>query len=113
MGQYVNKAIQYHSHYNPCSSSVLMAFKDVIGVSEREANRIGSPMGSGMMGTCGAVLAAQYVLKELGREADAQRLSDAFKEKNGSVMCREIRSKRLQSCRGCVIDAATLLEEML
>lgn len=113
MGQYVNQAIQYHSQYNYCSSSVLMAFKDVIHVSEREADRIGSPMGSGMMGTCGAILAAQYVLKELGREEDAKRLLEEFRAKNGAVSCREIRGRHLVSCRNCVIDAAKLLEDML
>lgn len=113
MGKYVDQAVNYHKNWDSCSSSVMKAYKDVLGVSERDAQRVAGPMAGGNMGTCGAVLAAKYVLQQLGRHADAEKLEKDFIAKNGASSCREIRGKRLRSCRGCVIDAATLLEGML
>ena len=113
MSQYLDQAVKYHSSWHSCSASVLMAYRDVLGLSEREAERIASPMAGGNMGTCGAVLAAEYVLEQSGRKEDARALREAFEAKNGASLCREIRGKRLRSCRGCVIDASTLLDDIL
>ena len=44
-------------------------------------------------------------------------LTEKFKEKNGTVVCKELKGvetkKVIRSCDGCVQDAAELLEEYL
>lgn len=43
---------------------------------------------------------------------------DRFEEKNGTSICRDLRGKdgvtgRIRSCRGCVMDCAQIVEEVL
>lgn len=67
----------------------------------------------GRAGKCGAVLSAEYMLKQVyGREADIKiaEFEKTFAARGkGSVMCREL----MGSCRACVTDAALILENML
>ena len=46
-----------------------------------------------------------------------QEIEKRFKEKNSTVMCRELKGVEtgqvLRTCRGCVEDAAEILEEIL
>ena len=46
-----------------------------------------------------------------------KEIEKKFKEKNSSVICRELKGleggKVLRSCRGCVEDAAEILEELI
>ncbi|MBQ6386667.1 MAG: C_GCAxxG_C_C family protein [Lachnospiraceae bacterium] len=109
-------AVQYHRGGSSCSAAVLAAFASDAGMSETQARREAGPYAGGGRGTCGAVAAAEIVLRRKygAGEGDrlAQELDDRFRGKNGSVMCREIRGRRLRSCRGCVEDAAELLAEL-
>lgn len=47
----------------------------------------------------------------------SRKLSDRFREKNGSVICKELKGietgEMLRSCPGCVEDAAEILEDIL
>lgn len=118
MGSKLQEASSFHrSGYN-CSQAVLCAFCDEIGKTVKEAARIAAPYASGMKVKCGAVLAAELVLEaKSGGEEEKKRLIEDFEKrfvgKNQSVVCRELRSQRLRSCRGCVEDSAEILEEML
>lgn len=114
------KAIENHKSFRSCSESVLCAFREEIGMSEADAAAAARPMAGGRMGKCGAVLAAEYVLKEKYGEASKSRIEEFEREfisMNRSVMCRELKGgltgKPLRSCRGCVADAAELLERTL
>ena len=44
-------------------------------------------------------------------------MTNAFLEKNGSIICRDIKGvdtgKVLRSCDGCIEDAAQIIEETL
>ena len=117
MGMRSEQAVINHKSFYTCSGSVLCAFADEIGLSQEEAGRLAAPMASGRMGRCGAVLAAEKVLeRKYGPEragALIERLELAFVAKNQSVFCADLRGRRLRTCRGCVRDAAGLLEQIL
>ena len=91
--------------YN-CSQSVVVAFSDVTGMTPRHAARISSSFGGGMgrmREVCGAVsgmLLVAGLLYGYDTPGDdeskrqhyqlVQTLAGKFREKNGSIICREI-----------------------
>jgi len=93
--------------YN-CSQSVLIAFSDVTGLDEKTAFKVASSFGGGMgrlREVCGAVsgmfmvAGLLYSKDELTTNSDKvkhyaliQELAKKFKEKNGSIICRELLS---------------------
>jgi len=113
------KAIENHKQFMSCSAAVLCAFRDTAGLSEEEAMQIARQYAGGRMGTCGAVLAAKTVLARKYGENDPRvaALEQQFTDRNRSAQCRELKGaltgKPLRSCRGCVTDAAELLEQIL
>ncbi len=120
MGTRAEKAITNHKHFYPCSTAVLSAFSEDAGISESDAKKIAMPFAGGRMGKCGAVLAAEYVLeKKFGSDAEEKKrqFEQQFTEMNTTLMCKELKGsltgKAVRSCRGCVTDAAELLEKML
>lgn len=132
MSDEVSKALQNHKSGYNCAQAVACAFCDRLGMDEAEVFRLMEPFGFGMgtMGTCGAVSAMAAVLgaRISDGELDAPRskkdsyaamreLSEKFKDKNQSLICREIKGvdtgKVLRSCDGCICDAAELLQEYL
>ncbi|MBO6230464.1 MAG: C_GCAxxG_C_C family protein [Ruminiclostridium sp.] len=120
MSEKVEKAINNHKNFYPCSAAVLCAFSDEAGLSEQEAKQAAMPMAGGKMGKCGAVLAAEYVLeKKLGSDAVSAKaeFEKRFTEMNRTLMCKELKGaltgKIIRSCRGCVTDAAEILADIL
>ncbi len=120
MSDRVEKAIENHKNFYPCSAAVLCAFADETGMSEQDSRKAAMPFAGGKMGKCGAVLAAEYVLeKKLGADAEELKaeFEQKFKEMNQTLMCKELKGgltgKPIRSCRGCVTDAAELLDKML
>lgn len=113
------KAIENHKNFFPCSSAVLCAFADEVGLTEQQASQAAKPMAGGRMNKCGAVLAAETVLaRKFGMTDPRIAEFDArFTEINQSLLCRELKGALtgtpLRSCRGCVTDAAELLETIL
>lgn len=91
--------------YN-CAQSVLLAFEDVTGLDPQTALRLSSSFGGGMARlreVCGAVSGMAMVAGllygyddisdiELKKEhyARIQALAAAFRERTGSIICREI-----------------------
>lgn len=119
MSDRVEKAINNHKSFYPCSAAVACAFADAAGVTEQEARKAVMPFAGGKMGKCGAVLAAEYVLrKKFGDSADDKiaAFEKQFTEKNRTLMCKELKGALtgtvIRTCRGCVTDAAELLEDM-
>lgn len=133
--------------YN-CAQSLVGAFHDKMGVDFDAAVKISSAFGGGMgrmREVCGAVSGMFIVLSFIegyvapddivGKKkiyADVQILAEKFKEKNGSIICREllglskvsadsspnpsIRSDAYYKARPCadkVADAAEILENFL
>ncbi len=116
-----DEAAALHAGGSSCSGAVLGAFASEAGLSAPEVSRLAGPMAGGKMIKCGAVLAAEEVLKrKYPKETAEKKIEEfeaAFTGKNQSVVCREIRGLtgkgRLRSCRGCVTDSAEILEEMI
>ncbi len=91
--------------YN-CAQAVVVAFADVIGLSEEEAAKMASPFGGGfgrMREVCGAVSGMTIVLGVLEGNADPtdakaktriyereRELLAKFQESQGSIICREL-----------------------
>lgn len=92
-----------------CAQAVLLAFSDLTGMDEQTAKRLASSFGGGMgrlREVCGAVSAMFMVAGLLygsdeptDKEAKAadyariQALAASFREKNGSILCRELLDK--------------------
>ena len=119
MSEKANKAVENHKSFYSCSASVLCAFADEAGMSEQEARAAAAPVAGGRMGKCGAVLAAEYVLSKRFPDSADEKLAafeKEFTDMNRSVICRELKGaltgSPLRSCRGCVTDAAEILERM-
>ena len=93
--------------YN-CAQSVLLAFFDVTGLEDKTAAMLASSFGGGLgrlREVCGAVSGAAMVLGLVrgysdpddreGKKAHYARVrefTERFKEKNGSIICRELLS---------------------
>ncbi len=125
-----------------CSQSVLSTLAPELGLDEKTALKIASAFGGGMMRhgeVCGAVTGALMVLglkygssnpdeEENVRDA-SQELMKRFKEKNGSLLCRELLGYHLivpeeseaakesgaftKVCPLMVHNATTLAEEIM
>lgn len=132
MNEAVKKALENHSKGYNCAQAVACAFCDRLGRDEKDVFEMTEAFGFGMgtMGTCGAVSAMAAVVgmeRSDGNLAepkskkncynDMKALTEAFLEKNGSIICREIKGIDsgvvLRNCKGCVQDAAELLDAYL
>ncbi len=135
----------FREGYN-CSQAVLLAFSDVTGLDDDTAAKIASSFGGGlgrMREVCGAVSGAAMVLGLAKGYSDPkdfeakkahykliQDFAKRFKEKNGSIICRDLLSGvrtvengapeartdgyyKKRPCPLLVRDAAQLLEEFL
>ena len=91
--------------YN-CAQSVFLAFSDMIPLDEKTALKISAPFGGGvgrMRDLCGTVSAMMMVCGLVFYDAEhvtleeksalyarEQELARRFREKNGSIVCREL-----------------------
>ena len=106
MGEYAQKAQElFYEGYN-CAQAVLGAFAERAGISFETAVKTASSFGGGMGGmreVCGAVsgmlMAAGLIFgyeKPNDRAAKSEhyarvrKLSEQFREENGSIICREL-----------------------
>ena len=103
---YGDKAVEnFKKGYN-CAQAVAVAFCDVTGLEEKVTARMVSSFGGGMgrmREVCGAVSGMLFVLgylygydtpgddkAKMEQYSTVQALAGAFREKNGSIICREI-----------------------
>ena len=131
--------------YN-CAQSVLLAFYDMTGLDDATAAMLASSFGGGlgrMREVCGAVSGAAMVLglvkgysdpddrdAKMAHYARVQEFAERFKERNGSIICRELLSgvptvegkepeKRTEAyykkrpCAELCRSAAEILEKMI
>ena len=103
---HVTKAAELFLRGYNCAQAVAVAFCDVTGLDEKTAAKMASPFGGGMgrlREVCGAVSGMFMVLGYLygydnsdedGAKkqlyAQVQELANQFKEKNGSIICRDL-----------------------
>lgn len=95
----------FRQGYN-CAQSVLLAFSDITGLDDTSAAMLASSFGGGlsrMREVCGAVSGAAMVLGIVKGYSDptdhqakkahyhlVQEFARRFKERNGSIVCREL-----------------------
>lgn len=100
-----NRARAIHrSGYN-CSQSVDRAFADVNAAAGNP------PAPRSIAGKCGALLAAQKIIADMGIDR-ANELEHDFKTELGYVLCRDLKRNRV-SCNDCVGVAAQLVDKYL
>lgn len=133
----------FFAGYN-CAQSVVAPFSELIGMDEKTALRMASSFGGGvgrLREICGAVSGMALVAGLLYGDIDpaddttkaahyelVQRLAHRFREKNGSMICRELlqsqdtapvpdkRTKQYyeeRPCAGLVRDAVEILCELI
>ena len=126
-------AAENHRNGYNCCQAVVCAYCQRLGVEKSVGLRISEGFGGGIAGmgeTCGAVCAMILLaglknsdgnLERPGKKAEtyqlAREMAGRFKEWNQSIVCKELKGGGgkgiLRSCRGCVIDGARIIEEML
>lgn len=135
----------FRSGYN-CAQSVLLAFYDVTGLDDETAAMLASSFGGGigrMREVCGAVSGAVMVLglakgcsdpedreAKKAHYARVREFAERFKERSGSIICRELlsgvptaeggdpeaRTQAYYQKRPCAMlcrEAAEILQKML
>ena len=102
------RALQYFTSGANCAQAVVMAFHEELGMDEKAAARLASSFGGGigrLREVCGAVSGMMMVYGLLKGYDDlkdpeakkahyenVQTLANAFREENGSIVCRELLS---------------------
>ena len=141
----VEKAVALFKAGCTCSQAVVAAYSDLFGMNEPSAMKVSCGLGAGvgrMREVCGAVsgMAMLAGLKHGGETPDAeakkktyevtQAMAEAFKERNGSIVCRELlgldrpegdptpaaRTEayyKKRPCAALVEDAASIVERFL
>jgi C_GCAxxG_C_C family probable redox protein len=144
----IGLAAQYHEQGYGCAQAVLASYAEDFGLDVAHALRLATGFGSGMgrmCEVCGALTGAFMVIglkygKEVsngtryGNETETtyrlvKELADKFKERNGTIYCRELighdlndpqeRAKVVEAglfkttCSKCIRDAVELLEDTL
>lgn len=129
----IKKADELHSKGYNCAQAVACAYCDLFNADEKEVFRMMEAYGLGMGDmkcTCGAVsgMVTLAGLKNSDANLDAPKtkgstykiakeLTAAFRDKVGSVICADIKGvetgEMLYSCKGCIEEAARIVEEKL
>ncbi len=127
MGIYSEKAIEFFKSGCCCSQAVVCAFEDRLGTDAEQLKADAVIYRGGKRDICGAAMGARAVINYMNGVKDrsdparddiktAEKtalMQQLFKEKIGEDRCREIKSRKLRSCVGCVEDAATMLEQLI
>lgn len=127
------RAIELHNRGFNCAQAVACSFCEEAGIPMEvlfsACEGFGLGMG-GMQATCGAVSGAVMLagcknscgdLEHPASKASTYRLTkaitEAFQEKNGSLICKELKGvetgKVLRSCPDCIMDAVEIAENIL
>lgn len=130
----IKQAVENHKKGYNCAQSLLCTYCEEFGMTVEDAFKISEGFGGGMGGmgdgTCGAVTALYMLagLKNSGGNPEkgitkaqtyknVRALCEAFREKNKSVICRDLKGKGMpgvfRACDDCIADAARIAEEML
>lgn len=125
-------AQKHKSGYN-CCQAVVCTYVDLLGIDEMTAFRVAEGFGLGIAGThntCGAVCAmvlacslktsdgalekpkSKFITYDLSKQ-----MIQRFEEMHTTSICSDLKGlktkKCIRSCRGCVMDCARIIEEML
>lgn len=119
--------------YN-CCQAVACTYCKELGISEEDVFRLTEGFGLGMgglMDTCGAVTGMFLIISLANSAGDMEHplatkmdtyakfreAAEKFKEKKGSVYCRDLKTENgkqpLDCCTRCVKTAAGIVDEMI
>ena len=132
MTERAEQALRLHDKGYNCAQAVVCAYCDRFGLDEETAYKMaeGFGLGMGLMDTCGALTGAFMLAGLRGSKGTAhpgetkgqtykttKMLAAAFREKNGTYLCRELKGvadgKVRRSCPGGIEDACALVEQYL
>ena len=132
MTERAGRAQRLHDKGYNCAQAVVCAYCDRFGLDEETAYRMaeGFGLGMGLMEVCGALSGAFMLAGMRGSAGTAhpgetkgqtykttKALAAAFKEKNSTYLCRELKGVTdgtvRRSCPGCIEDACELIEKFL
>ena len=132
MTERAEQALRLHDKGYNCAQAVVCAYCDRFGLDEETAYKMaeGFGLGMGLMDTCGALTGAFMLAGLRGSKGTAhpgetkgqtykttKMLAAAFREKNGTYLCRELKGvadgKVRRSCPGCIEDACAPVEQYL
>ena len=106
MGKHEEQARNLHSKGNNCSISLYGAFLED---TKLDGN---IPAPRSIAGKCGAVLAAEKILRELGKEKNIEEFEKEFISKFGYLTCIDLmRTER--RCNDYVGESANLIDKIL
>ena len=95
-----------HKSGMSCASAVYQAFLNI------NTSGCGAPVPRSEGGKCGAVLAAEKILREMGTGRN-EEFDREFQKVFGSLKCLELLGKRNRSCNDFVGTAALIVEKMI
>lgn len=120
------KAKQYKGEGYNCAQCMFIAFPDLHGLDEKTALKLSCGLGGGVGGQrqiCGAVstIASLLGMTNYDGPADKARLykiirecSEKFADKNGSLICSELKSPYAEkTCMAYIEDAIEILHNRL
>lgn len=122
------KAVKLFSEGYNCAQAVYVTFSDIMELDPNLAARIVGSFGGGMgkmHETCGTVTAMAGIISMLHDTSDnkapaakmqnyehVRTVVEHFREQNGSIICRELRSDTVEqkvSCKELIRRAATII----
>lgn len=108
------KVIESVKKRNNCAQTIYYYFQEKHGHSNEKilSHRINGG-GRAPGNLCGALFAAQELLKEQGYENKVDELNKEFQNKIGALTCSDIRGKNLAPCIVCKDVAIKILERLL
>ena len=107
MAKHGESARKLHENGNSCSVSVYQAFRDVNTAGDGQV-----PAPRSIDGKCGAVLAAEKLIREM-KVCDEAEFDDKFSEIFGSLKCGELIKAHGRRCNEFVGFAADYVDERL
>ena len=125
MNERIEQAVEKKQNGYNCAQAVACCYCKELGMDEETLFALTQAFGAGMgtmEGSCGAITGAATVVGLLNKDRsrsmqDIRMIMSAFKERNGSVLCKELKGietgKMLRSCNDCVRDAVEFLEKVL
>lgn len=125
MNERIEQAVEKKQNGYNCSQAVVCCYCKELGMDEETLFALTQAFGAGMgttEGSCGAISGAAAVVGLLNKDRsrsmkDIRMIMSAFKERNGSVLCKDLKGietgKVLRSCDDCVRDAVEFLEKVL
>ena len=107
MKDYGEEAKRLHREGNRCAASVYKAFEDVNNNSDGQI-----PLPRSEDGKCGAVIAAEKLIREMGL-GDTAGFDEEFTKAYGSLKCAELIKQHGRRCNEFVGFAAKYVESLL